>query len=258
MIGAIIGDVMGSVYEGAPIKTTDFPLPSPNAVFTDDTVLTVAVAEAILNDRGYAETIKQHGRRFPNAGYGMSFYQWMMSEDSRPYHSWGNGSAMRVSPVGFAFEREDEVLKEAEKSAAVTHDHPEGIKGAQATALAIFWARAGKSKNDLREGIAGKFGYDLDRRLDDIRPGYSFDVSCQGSVPEAILSFLEADDFEGAIRNAVSLGGDSDTQACIAGAIAQAFYRKIPSYLVQDVLGRLPMEFIGIIERFNLKYGVAF
>jgi ADP-ribosylglycohydrolase len=258
MIGAIIGDVVGSVYENAPIKTTNFNMLSTEAVFTDDTVLTIAVAEAILAKTKYETSLKKFARRYPNAGYGMSFYQWMMSDDITPYHSWGNGSAMRVSPVGFAFERERDVLAEAEKSASVTHNHPEGIKGAQATAMAIFWSMNGKSKTEIRDGLMSKFGYDLNRRLDDIRPGYRFDVSCQGSVPEAMIAFLEADDFEGAIRNAISLGGDSDTQACIAGGIAQAFYKKIPEDLVKDVFARLPDEFVDIIERFNEKYGIQF
>ena len=232
MLGAIAGDVIGSVYEGRPIKTVDFPLFQDRSVFTDDTVLTVAIAEAILERGDYATALKLWGRKYPRAGYGGTFYRWMVSDSFEPYNSWGNGSAMRVSPVGFAFASVEEVLAEAERTAAVTHDHPEGIKGAQATALAIFLARSGESKAAIRGEIAGRFAYDLDRTLDEIRPGYRFDVSCQGSVPESILAFLESESFEDAVRKAISLGGDSDTMAAIAGGIAEAFYGGVPDGIV--------------------------
>ena len=256
MLGAIAGDVIGSVYEAHPIKSTDFPLFGRYAKFTDDTVLTVAVAYSILEKVDYATALRTFGRRYPNAGYGASFYHWIFSPDTRPYNSWGNGSAMRVSPVGFAFESVDVVLKEAEKSASVTHNHPEGIKGAQATALAVFLARKGENKDFIKTEIEKRFAYSLDRTLNEIRPNYRFDVSCQGSVPESIIAFLASRDFEDAVRKAISLGGDSDTMACIAGGIAQAFYREIPEDIVANVRDRLPGEFLEIIDRFMEMYGL--
>ena len=272
MFGAIAGDIIGSVYEHYPIKTTRFPLFSSNSRFTDDTVLTIAVANAILLNHDpagsvdpigsagsvdYASALKNFARKYPNAGYGMSFYTWMLSDVSKPYNSWGNGSAMRVSAVGFGFDSLDDVLEQAKKSAAVTHNHPEGIKGAQATAMAILLARKGSTKQQIQREISNRFGYELNRKLEEIRPAYSFDVSCQGTVPEAIIAFLESEDVEGAIRGAVSLGGDSDTLACIAGGIAQAFYRKIPAAIVQEVRRRLPAEFLTILDEFNAQFNIA-
>lgn len=254
MLGAIAGDVIGSVFEWERIKTTDFPLFSPRSEFTDDTVLTIAAAYAILHGVDYATAFKDFGRRYPGKGYGNFFLFWLNSPDDHPYNSWGNGSAMRVSPVGFAFDTIKEVLSEAKKSAEVTHNHPEGIKGAQATALAIFLARTGGSKDDIREEISGRFAYDLDQRLDDIRPVYQFDESCQGTVPQAIIAFLESEDVEDAIRKAVSLGGDSDTLACITGGIAHAFYRHIPCEMVANVRDRLPEEFLQIVDEFMNRY----
>ena len=228
MLGAIAGDIIGSVYEFYSVKSTDFKLFTPESRFTDDTVLTVAVADCILNDKKYAETFRSYGQCYPNVGYGNTFGSWIDSGRLAPYSSFGNGSAMRVSPVGFAFTTLNSVLEEAGKSAEVTHDHPEGIKGAQAVALAIYLAREGYSKDAIRDYVEENFEYDLHRTLDEIRPDYDFDETCQGSVPEAIIAFLESNDYEDAVRKAVSLGGDSDTQACIAGGIAQAFYKKIP------------------------------
>lgn len=251
MLGAIGGDIVGSVYEGRPIKTKDFALFSPHARFTDDTVLTVAVAHSILENEDYALSLKIFGRRHPHAGYGGSFRRWLLSAESAPYHSWGNGSAMRVSPVGFAFETEEEVLREAERSASVTHNHPEGIRGAQATALSVFLAHQGKNRETIRQAISRRFKYDLSRTLADIRPGYRFDVSCPGSVPESIIAFLESRSYEDAIRNAVSLGGDSDTMACIAGGIAQAFYGGIPSAIEQEIRSRLPEDLVRVVDRFH-------
>jgi ADP-ribosylglycohydrolase len=256
MLGAIAGDIIGSVYEGDPVKTTEFPLFENRCRFTDDTVLTIAVANAILKKVDYATSIKDFARRFPAAGYGYSFYAWMISDESGPYNSWGNGSAMRVSPVGFAFDSKERVLEEAERSAGVTHNHPEGIKGAQATALAVCMARYGEDKETIKEEIGSRFLYDLDRTIDEIRPGYRFDVSCQGSVPESIIAFLESESFVDAIRKAVSLGGDSDTMACIAGGIAQAYYGEIPEDIVMEVRRRLPEEFVRIIDAFNERYGL--
>ncbi|MGD2097376.1 MAG: ADP-ribosylglycohydrolase family protein [Desulfobacterales bacterium] len=258
MIGAIAGDIVGSVFEQSPIKTTTFPLFSNTSRFTDDTVLSVAVADAILNRTDYAIVLKSYGRRYPTAGYGMSFFSWMQSDDPRPYNSWGNGSAMRVSAVGFAFDSVRDVLHEARNSAAVTHNHPEGIKGAQATALAIFLARQGAEKSDIRREIRHRFHYNLDRSLAEIRPHYAFDISCQGSVPESITAFLESKNFEDAIRQAVSLGGDSDTMACIAGGIAQAHYGQIPADIITQVRQRLPAALLRTVDQFNSTYAVAF
>lgn len=255
MLGAIAGDVIGSPYEGRPIKRTDFPLFSPNARFTDDTVLTVAVAHAILHDEGYGEALKAFGRRYPRAGYGGNFFHWIFEEEVVPYNSWGNGSAMRVSPVGWAFDEVEVVLEEAERSAAVSHDHPEGIKGAQATALAVFRARTGAGKEAIREEIGERFGYDVGRTVAEIRPDYGFDVSCQGSVPEALVAFLDSDDYETAVRLAVSLGGDSDTLACIAGAVAEAFYGGVPEAIVANVRRRLPEEFRDVVDEFKARFG---
>jgi ADP-ribosylglycohydrolase len=258
MFGAIAGDVIGSVYEYYPMKDYDFSLFQPHSTFTDDTVLTVAVAHAILRGEGYDVSLKAFGRRYPGQGYGSMFNVWLHKAESEPYNSWGNGSAMRVSPVGFAFDSVDEVLKQAEKSASATHNHPEGIKGAQATALAIYLARAGGKKTKIKDEISSRFGYDLSRTLEEIRPTYTFNESCYRTVPEAIIAFLESDDYEDAIRKSVSLGGDSDTQACITGGIAQAYYKAIPRKIVERVNGLLPEEFLKIVEEFNNKFKVSF
>jgi len=257
MIGAIIGDIVGSVYEGNPLKTTTFPLFDMKAGYTDDTVLTVAVAYSILEGVEYATCLKHFGRKY-TAGYGANFYNWLHSSDSAPYNSWGNGSAMRVSPIGFAFDSVDEVLNEARKSAEATHNHKEGIKGAQATALAIYLARINQSKEHIKHEIIDRFTYDLDRTLDEIRPAYYFKISCQESVPESILAFTESENFEEAVRNAISLGGDADTMACIAGGIAQAFYKEIPAGIIAVAKSRLPKEFIEIINKFNDKYNIVY
>ncbi len=256
MLGAIAGDVIGSVFERSPIKSMDFPLFSRYSTFTDDTVLTVAVAWSILNKTDYTTSLKMFGLKYPHAGYGGSFYKWMFSSDNEPYYSWGNGSAMRVSPVGFAFSTLDNVLNEAGKSAEVTHNHPEGIKGAQATALAIYLARTGENQDTIRKEISNRFDYDLNRSVNEIRKTYHFDVSCQGSVPEAIISFLESENYEDAIRKAISLGGDSDTLACIAGGIAQAFYKEVPPDIATKIREQLPNEFLSIIDEFNETYGL--
>ena len=254
MIGAIAGDIIGSVYEANPIKTTKFPLFSVNSRFTDDTVLTIATADALMKGQDYASVYRQFGRDYPRAGYGATFINWLMIDEAPPYNSWGNGSAMRISPVGFARQSTQDVLEEAAKSAAVTHNHPEGIKGAQATALAIFMGRQEKTKEEIRRVIGEKFDYNMDRTIEEIRPNYFFEVSCQGSVPEAIIAFLQSDDFESAIRLAVSLGGDSDTLACIAGGIAQAFYKEIPQQLEKEIRSRLPQKFLSVLDEFSKKY----
>jgi ADP-ribosylglycohydrolase len=256
MIGAIAGDIIGSVYEQRPIKRKDFPLFHPGCRFTDDSVLTIAIAEAILKKEAYQDAVLALGRLYPHAGYGGTFIQWLFSIAPRPYHSWGNGAAMRVSPVGFAFSTVSDVLKEARNTAEITHDHPEGIKGAQATALAVFLARTGSSKDEIRNEIADRFQYDLSRSVDQIRPAYGFDVSCQGTVPEAVISFLESESFEDAVRLAISLGGDSDTLACIAGSIAHAFYGKVPGPIVQLVKSALDERLWAITEAFCRAFDI--
>ena len=257
MLGVIAGDVIGSRYEWDPIKTTDFPLFHPLCRFTDDTVLTVATASAILNGTTFDEVYLDFGRRYPRAGYGGNFHRWLAERNPQPYNSFGNGSAMRVAPVGWACADEASVLREAERSAAVTHNHPEGVKGAQATALAVFLARRAASKADIREAITSRFGYDLNRTTDQIRPEYRFDVTCQGSVPEAIIAFLESTDYEHAVRLAISLGGDSDTLGAITGGIAHAFYGHVPDAIAQPVRERLPDEFLDILDDFERRFNVG-
>lgn len=253
MIGAIIGDIVGSVYEFHNIKTKDFPLFRDDCRFTDDTVMTIAVAEALMNggdETNFVAAMKKYGRMYPRAGYGMRFFHWLASENTEPYGSWGNGSAMRVSPVGYFVEPSWDLTATAcsvdtyaKRSAAVTHNHPEGIKGALATANAIMFMRYRvkegtdmvEAKEWLRDFIQKNYGYELSQSLDEIRPGYKFTESCQETVPQAITAFLESTDFEDAIRNAISLGGDSDTLAAITGGIAQAAYG-VPAWMEERAL----------------------
>ncbi len=258
MIGAIAGDIIGSVYEADPIKTKDFPLFHPQCRFTDDSVLTVAVARAILTDKDYRRRVREMGRRYPRAGYGATFAGWLRSDDPQPYNSWGNGAAMRVSPVGWAFDSTDDVLREAACTAQISHNHPEGIKGAQAAALAVFLARTTSDKMLIKKELAHRFGYDLDRTIDSIRPGYRFDISCQGTVPEAVIAFLESDAYEDAVRNAVSLGGDSDTLACITGAVAEAYYGPVAQPVLEKVKEILPSDLWSITQQFCRAYGPAY
>lgn len=255
MIGAIAGDIIGSVYEFGITKSEDFPLFCPESTFTDDTVMTIAVADCILTGKGYAAALKEWGRLFPHAGYGGMFGRWLRSDDSKPYNSFGNGSAMRVSPVGFAFDSLDKVLEEARKSAEVTHNHPEGIKGAQATAAAIFLARSGKDKKEIKDYIEATFKYDLSATLAEIRPGYSFNETCQETVPQAVTAFLESSSYEDAVRKGISMGGDSDTIGCITGGIAQAFYKTIPDNIIKESKHRLAKELLIIVDQFNARYG---
>jgi ADP-ribosylglycohydrolase len=260
MIGAIAGDIIGSVYEFHNIKSTDFGLFSRGSTFTDDTVMTIAVADCVLHGGDYSTTLRQYGRYYPRpmGGYGSMFSDWLAGHGSRPYNSYGNGSAMRVSPVGFAFSTLEETLAEARRSAEITHSHPEGIKGAQAVAAAIFLARQRRSKEDIKQSVTAQFHYNLDQTVESIRPNYcSFDATCQGSVPQAIVAFLDSNDFEDAIRKAVSLGGDSDTIACITGGIAQAFYGVIPPSIVQETRRRLDKRLLAILDEFAAKYGVT-
>jgi ADP-ribosylglycohydrolase len=258
MQGAVIGDMVGSVYEKRFFQTkrTDFLAWSPRSRFTDDTVLSVATAEAILTDGDYGAAYRKWANLFPQAGYGGAFKRWFVVANAPPYNSFGNGSAMRVGPVGWAFETLEETLAEAEKSAACTHNHPEGIKGAQAVATAIFWARNGESKDFIRRSIEKMFDYDLSRTCDEIRPDYVFEVSCQKSVPEALTAFLDAKDFEEAVRLAVAFGGDADTQACVAGSVAEAFWgaASIPNDWRQNALERLDERLKAVVDAFEAKF----
>jgi len=251
MLGAISGDIIGSRFEHAGIKSKDFELFNRQSVFTDDTVHTVALADSLLHKIPYQEKLREYFHYYPHAGYGGRFRRWARSPQPMPYGSYGNGSAMRVSPIAWYYDTEDEVLEAARRSAEMTHNHPEGLRGAQAVAGAVFISRKGADKKQIRDFIQDTFAYDLSGSLDEIRPGYSFDVSCQGSVPYAILAFLESTDFEDAIRNAVSLGGDSDTQACIAGSIAEAYYGGVPVEIAEEALARLDSRLTDIYEKFQ-------
>ena len=248
MLGAIAGDVIGSVYEFHPVAChwDEFPLFTPKSCFTDETVMTVAVAQALSKNSDIAalpddfiDAMHAFGKTWPKAGYGGKFAQWLKFGRREPYNSFGNGSAMRVSPVGWIAKSLDEAEKLAEMSAAVTHNHPEGIKGAQATAGAIFLARQGKAKSEIRDYVTGRYAYDLNRTLDQIRQTYRYDITCQGTVPEAIIAFLESGNFEEAVRKAIWLRGDADTLGAITGGIAEAFYGGVPEPIAIEVLNRL-------------------
>jgi ADP-ribosylglycohydrolase len=254
MLGAVAGDIIGSVHEFRPVKTTDFPLFVEGSRFTDDTVLTVAVADCLLTGASYVDKFHEYARVYPNCGYGARFSGWAQSGSREPYNSWGNGSAMRVSPVGFALNSLDDVLHEAKRSAEVTHNHPEGVRGAQAAAAAIFLARQGESKAGIRSYIEKQFGYDLKRSVATIRPTYSFNESCQETVPEAIIAFLDSADYEDTIRLAISLGGDADTLACIAGGIAEAFYGGVPESIAVPALARLDDPLRDVVARFSARH----
>jgi ADP-ribosylglycohydrolase len=257
MLGAIAGDIIGSVHEYLGTRRADFPLFVPESDFTDDTVLTIAVADCLLTGAPYVDKFHEYTRANLYRGYGEGFGRWVASGSREPYNSWGNGSAMRASPVGWAFGTLDETLAEAARSAEVTHNHPEGIKGAQATASAIFLARHGESKAGIRELIQTRFGYDMNRTVESIRPGYRFDESCQGTVPEAIIAVLDSTSYEDAVRLAISLGGDADTLACIAGGIAEAFYGGVPKDIAERAMARLDDELRKTVERFYEAYGMT-
>jgi ADP-ribosylglycohydrolase len=254
MLGAIAGDVIGSVHEHSGTKTKNFPLFVEASQFTDDTVLTVAVAERLLRGGSYVDWYHEYFHAYPEAGYGSSFIHWAEHRCREPYYSWGNGAAMRVSPIGIACNTLEEVLAQARASAEVTHNHPEGIRGAQATAAAVFLARSGYTKADIKTYIEQEFGYCLSERLDDIREHYCFDVSCQGSVPQSIIAFLEADGFEDAVRNAISLGGDADTMACIAGGIAEAFFGGVPDEIASQTLAVLDERLRNVVGEFQERF----
>ncbi len=254
MLGAIAGDIIGSIYEHEYDKPSyDFELFTSRNFFTDDTVLTIALADSILTGNEYRLLLREYYKLYPNAGYGGMFHRWAKSKDTSPYNSYGNGSAMRVSPVGWAYNDIETVLKRAKESAEVTHNHPEGIKGAQATAAAIFLARTGKSKEEIKLFIEKNFQYNLDFDFDDLRENYKFNETCQGTVPQAIYIFLISEDFEDSIRKAICIGGDSDTLACINGSIAEAFYQ-IPDYIINETKSRLDKKLLEVVEEFSGKF----
>lgn len=262
MYGALLGDMIGAPYEfDRGNKSKEFPLFCENSRFTDDSVMTIAVAEALLDSRfldddsiraALIKSMRKWGKKYPDAGYGRKFLCWLREKDPKPYGSCGNGSAMRVSAAGWLFDTLEETREKARLTAEVTHDHPEGIKGAEAASSAIFLARTGRSKEEIRDYIVQEFGYDLSRTCDQIRPSYYHNESCQKTVPEAITAFLEGTDFEDVIRTAVSLGGDCDTLTCIAGSIAEAFYG-VPAILKAECRRRLPEDMAYVLGRFDIS-----
>lgn len=256
MLGAILGDIVGSTHEYTRTKTKDFPLFTEDSTYTDDSVLTVAVAEWLMTGRDLVDLLHEHTHAYSGRGFGLRYAQWAAARRREPYNSFGNGSAMRVSPVGFAFETIDEVLDWSARSAAVTHNHPEGIRGAQATAAAIHYARRIRDKEEIRRLLEARFGYDLGVPLDRIRPTYRFDETCQGSVPQALRAFLESTGYEDAIRNAISLGGDADTLACIAGGVAEAHYG-LPADLATKAMRHLDARLARVVQRFRDRYGLS-
>ena len=266
MLGAILGDMIGAPYEfDRSPKVKEFPLFSRYSAFTDDTVMTIAVAEALMDSLGKTDeeirkalvsSMLKWGKRYPDAGYGGMFYQWLHEKNPKPYGSFGNGSAMRVSSAGWLSDTIGETRRIARLTAEVTHNHPEGIKGAEATASAIFLARSGWSKEKIRDYITEEFGYDLSRTCDEIRPGYRHIETCQATVPEAITAFLAGEDFEDVIRTAVSLGGDCDTLTCIAGGMAEAFYG-IPREIEEEGRKRLPADMLSVLDRFRAGMDAA-
>ncbi len=249
MLGAIAGDIIGAPYEGAPIKTKDFPLFAEGAGFTDDSVCTVAVADALMNNRGFAEALRAWGRAHPDAGFGGMFSRWLMRDDAGPYGSWGNGAAMRVSPIAPVAADEADALDLAARAAAVSHDHPSAVTAAQAVVLTMWLARHGMDRAALRQTVADRFDYDLSPDVDAIRPDYGFDVSAAGTVPPALVCALEARDYEDAVRNAVSLGGDADTLACITGGVAEVLYG-LPEAVGETARGRLTDDLCAVVDRF--------
>lgn len=261
VLGAIAGDIIGSVYEWNRIKTEEFPLFSPDVFFTDDTILTIAAADALLTDGDYGRAYRQWGREWPDADYGGRFRQWLMEDDPKPYESFGNGSAMRASPAAYAARSFEEALRIAEETAAPTHNHPQGIIGARAVAGATFIARKAaldgdeaSCKREIKKFLQNHCGYDMQRTVAEIRPAYAFDETCQGSVPEALICFLEASSLEDAVRKAVSLGGDADTQACIAGAPAGALWG-VREHIRRRSLSLLGAKMLRVLEAFAERFG---
>jgi ADP-ribosylglycohydrolase len=255
MIGAIAGDIIGSVFEFSAEKPPyDFPLFEEQSSFTDDTVLSVALADSILNNIDYMIKLREYHNIYPDCGYGGMFRNWAIGRIKGPYNSWGNGSAMRVSPVGWAYSDLESVLEKSKNSAVITHNHPEGIKGAQATALSIYLARMKMTKEKIKNEIEKRFSYNLNLDLEFLREEYKFNESCQQTVPQAIYTFLISENFEDSIRKAIYIGGDSDTLACINGSIAEAYYGGVPFSIKQETFFRLDKFLIDTIKTFESKY----
>jgi len=255
MIGAIVGDIVGSVYEFIDEKPPyNFPLYDDQSFFTDDTVLTVALADSILNESDYKNKMRGYYKLYPDCSYGGTFHQWASGMIDGPYNSWGNGSAMRVSPIGWAYNDIETVLQKAKESAEITHNHSEGIKGAQSTALAIYLSRIGASKQEIKIEIENRFNYNLNFELEELRKNYKFSESCQGTVPQAIFTFLVSDNFEDSIRKAIYIGGDSDTLACINGSIADAFYKGVPGQIKDQVFSILDNHLTKVVKDFENNF----
>ena len=249
MLGAIAGDIIGSIYEAAPVKTKDFLLFGHGVRFTDDTVCPVAIADALLSGGDFADFLRAYVRRYPGRGYGGMFVRWAHAPGMPAYGSWGNGAAMRVSAIAWLASDEAAALATAARTAAVSHDHPDAIAGAQAAVLAAWLARHGAAPGSIRQEIAERFGYDLAQSVEQIRTWYTFDISCKGTVPPALVCALEATGYEDAIRNAVSLGGDTDTLACITGGIAEALHG-LPPEIAAQARGHLDEGLLSVVDRF--------
>jgi ADP-ribosyl-[dinitrogen reductase] hydrolase len=257
IIGAVAGNMIGICNNDKQPQSPSTPLFNDKLTFTSDTVLTVAVMDALLNGREYTETLQAYGRKYPDRGYGMALLRWLKQDHPQPYHSWNNGAALRISPVGHACRTLSETLDEARRCAEVSHNHPDGIKGAQAAAACVFLAKNGRNREEIRSYVESAFGYDLHRRIEDIRPRYYYDQSCESSVPEAIIAFLDSTDYEDSLRLAISLGNSNGSLACITGAISQAYYKEIPRHIAVQVISRLSPEIIEIIDKFSNTYPLS-
>ena len=259
ILGAIAGDIIGSLYEFHSTRNYNFNMFDKRMRSTDDSIMTVAIADWLLHDNRLSHEIlsnkmRKWGRKYPHAGYGSKFNAWLMDDIAEPYNSWGNGSAMRVSPIGFAFSTLEETLNVAKISAEITHNHPEGIKGAQATAAAIYLARIGQTKKEIKNFITTTFNYDLNKTCAEIRTNYIFHVCCQKSVPQSICAFIDSKDYESALRETISLGGDADTMGAITGGIASAFYKEIPDTIYEFAISKLTKEMKDIVTEFDSQF----
>jgi ADP-ribosylglycohydrolase len=261
MYGSIIGDICGSIYEWnnrVTDKPGDINLVNQECYYTDDTILVLAIADAVLNGRDYQKYLLTWTKKYPNCGYGIKFKTWFTQNNPKPYNSYGNGSAMRVGSIGWCFETLEETIDEAGKSARITHNHKEGIKGAKAVAAAIYLARNNKTKKEIKEYIENEFKYKLSTDITKLREKYKYEATCQNTVPPAIMAFLESSNFEDSIQIAISLGGDSDTLASITGSISEAFYKNIPLSLINFVNNKLQDDMKAVLNKFYNRYLTAF
>lgn len=257
IIGAIAGDMISSHQKEKRVEAGNLSLPDNKTEFTASTVLTVATMDALLNGREYFHIMKSYGLRYPGRGYGAAVLRWMRDDHPKPYHSWNNSVALRISPIGHACRTVNETLEEARKFAEISHNHPDGIRGAQATAVSVFLAKNGRTKEEIRSYIEATFGYDLQKTIEIVRPEFYYDNSCESSVPAALIAFLDSCDYENAIRLAVSLGEGCGTLACITGGIAQAFYKKIPGNIARPVVEQLSPRLYETIEKFSCSYPMS-